>query len=362
VRGGSPAYSSTISAGPRRSEVNSSGYPPRQDTGHSRSQPGYRDPPRSEQPSWSNSSRSQPLSSWRNGSGGPPANQSSLPKWPPENNGSDGGEGRGGSGYGGERQGNQYSREDMMAMNRRPTPLQAKPPTSPSGDGGEDQPAPGGPIMREAFTRDQLHSLNSVPRAKFRHPNQWKEEGPPPAQPVRSQDPRGQPVRRSEGSRSQYNSPQDHWLIQEAERRRLTDGQKPAHFSGPIKPANDDLNRWRGGEGPGHRPPNMPQQIRQTLLQKTAGARGSTGSNHSGDLPPQSSSPAYSPPHSMSQTLPRDFHYGEKERYGARQPPPHRAPSPEERRENGMPVSGKQRCSHCSQELGWSFFSFFPGF
>lgn len=368
VRGGSPAYTSTVVTGPRRSDGRpqaSGSYSDRNRIAGShsdRGRDGYG--VRRSEPSW-NSSGPQNSTSWRGSAQPVASSQSSLPKWPP----AEGDRGRGaasslshGAGPG------QYSREDMMAMNRKATPLQSKPPSSPTSPPAE-HPEVSSPIRREAPSKGQLRSLNSVPKARIRNPDQWIADDPQNNS-QHSMEGRPQPAasRRSEASafRSQFAGPQDHWLVQEAERRRVQhSGQGPSRsqFSGPIKPATDNYgNPWREDGQDVRLSPNMPAQIRQTLLEKTAGARGSTGSNYSQEFNPQASSPSYQsgPFSSLSQTLPPGFAYRSGYSSSPRSdamPPQHRAPSPEDQRENGVSVSGKQRCSHCDQELGdYAFF------
>ncbi|XP_076446260.1 uncharacterized protein LOC143283780 isoform X2 [Babylonia areolata] len=358
VRGSSPVYTSTIVAGPRRSEgrpQTALSYTDRnQNAGSYRdgNQDGYG--VRRSEASWS-SSRPQTASSWRGNVQTVSSSQGQLPKWPPagEEHGRSTNAAPHGAGPG------QYSREDMMAMNRKATPLQGKPP-SPSPHDHHDTSSP---VKREAPSKSQIHSLNSVPRARIRNPDQWMGEEvsggggggegrPQPAQ-----------ARRSEANRSQFAGPQDHWLVQEAERRRMNDSgyrQGPssrAQFSGPIKPVADNYgNRWREqGTAEVQRSPNMPAQIRQTLLQKTAGARGSTANSSSQEMNPQG--PPYHPDpagHSLSQTLPPNFGYG-----GGYSPSSRSDPLPPSQHQQppagdgGMNISGKQRCSHCNQELGF---------
>ncbi|KAL8617088.1 hypothetical protein ACOMHN_014259 [Nucella lapillus] len=319
VRGSSPVYTSTIVAGPRRSD--------RQQNSHShadRNQDGYG--VRRSEPSWSGA-RPHTASSWQGNVQTVSSSQSQLPKWPPA--GADPGRNNAmppqGSG--------QYSREDLMTMNRQATPLQGKPPPLPPTTITLMFPQ-GGKLPARA--RSTLSTLC----------------------------PRRDCVR---GISGQFSGPQDHWLVQEAERRRLNNNNNNtssgyshnpirgvAQFSGPIKPATDSYgNRWREGGGGGVRlSPNMPAQIRQTLLQKTAGARGSTASNSSQEANPPG--PHYQHDPAFSQTLPRDFGYGGGYPPSSRSeplPPQHHPPlSPGDA---GVNISGKQRCSHCNQELGF---------
>ena len=362
VRGGSPAHTSTVVAGPRRSEGRpqvSRAYPDQtQNIGSysDRNQNGYGI--RKSEPSWNNSRPQN--QTWRGSSQSVPASQSGLPKWPPAS--SDQGRVSGASAQPGGP--GQYSREDMMVMNRKATPLQSKPPTNVP----VDQPEAPNPVRREAPSKGQIHSLNSVPKAKFRSSSQWIGEDDPSRYPDYSSsggESRSQPApsRRSEAYRNQFTGPQDHWLVQEAERRRMNEssyahGPNRAQFSGPIKPASDSYgNHWREEGGDVRRSPNMPAQIRQTLLQKTAGARGSPASSSSQEINPQEPSPTYqsSTGPGLSQTLPPNYSYGGGYSPSSRSgpmPPQHRAPSPDSGHENGVGISGKHHCSHCNKELG----------
>ncbi|GAB1601365.1 LIM and calponin homology domains-containing protein 1-like isoform X3 [Argonauta hians] len=59
------------------------------------------------------------------------------------------------------------TREDLLAMNRKATPLQEKPEVSSSVSHSNS------PIKREPPTKVELHSLNAVPRARHRDPKEW---------------------------------------------------------------------------------------------------------------------------------------------------------------------------------------------
>ena len=133
------------------------------------------------------------------------------------------------------------SREDMLAMNRKATPLHSKPPVSSGRYVGQFCE----PVRREAPSRGQLHSLNFVPKAKFRQPEEWlSEEGPSAGHLDRNLLP---VAHRKYSDVSQVSGMNDHWLIEEAERRRKqgASGAELSRFSGPIKPAPDICgNRW----------------------------------------------------------------------------------------------------------------------
>ncbi|XP_041357084.1 LIM and calponin homology domains-containing protein 1-like isoform X2 [Gigantopelta aegis] len=274
-----------------------------------------------------------------------------------------------------------FTREDMLAMNRKPTPLQVRPELSPplSPDSGGANP-----IKRGMPSRQQLHSLNAVPKPRIVGSSEWMantHDGYKPQDRAATL-----PTRHADIMKKQYSTPQEHWLYEEAERRRrasLDPKIQPHHhqathtqFSGPIKPASD--NKWRDGrlydprqDGRQYEQklsPNtsferrsdtsMPAQIRQTLLQKTAGARGSNGSNYSQEL---GSYPMYpiEQPTSLSQTIPKSYNYNNSSapssaRHEPMVPPAMQAPPPPENSaEQHLPVSGKQECSHCNQELGF---------
>ncbi|XP_067663284.1 LIM domain only protein 7-like isoform X1 [Haliotis asinina] len=261
-----------------------------------------------------------------------------------------------------------FSREDMLAMNRKATPLQTRPDTTPP-----NSPTGSGPIRRPTPSREQLRSLNAVPKPKFRSSHDWIGS----EQNIQHNTRSFPSSRHSDIMRKQYSTPQEHWLFEEAERRRLAN-QDPksqtrqptqTQFSGPIKPTTD--NRWRGEPSmerrqspnlntsfePHHPDGSMPAAIRQTLLQKTAGARGSTGSNYSQDLggsynqyPNQGPSLSHTMPTSYGYNSPR---YRDQQGYEMQVPPSSRAPPPPQKSDSSATLSGRQQCSHCNQELGF---------
>ncbi|XP_052827505.1 titin homolog isoform X2 [Octopus bimaculoides] len=59
------------------------------------------------------------------------------------------------------------TREDLLAMNRKPTPLQEKP------EFNSNLPHHVSPIKREPPSKTELHSLNAVPKARHRDPKEW---------------------------------------------------------------------------------------------------------------------------------------------------------------------------------------------
>ncbi|KAJ8297473.1 hypothetical protein KUTeg_024004 [Tegillarca granosa] len=167
------------------------------------------------------------------------------------------------------------------------------------------------------------------------------------------------------------NSPHEHWLVEEAERRRLAEskGRPSRHsahvplsnYSGPIKPVSEGLsNRWRDDS-------NVPRQ--HTFDTSNTGLTKPRSLYHSS----QHESQQFSAKHnvSMSQTLPPNFSFDSS--LGRKDAPPPMAPpvapkpmrsspnphspsspsSPANHAEQVTAVSGRQGCSHCGQELGF---------
>ncbi|KAH9488182.1 hypothetical protein Btru_064868 [Bulinus truncatus] len=253
-----------------------------------------------------------------------------------------------------------FSREQMLAMNRKATPMQAVPPELQEAK-PDDQAPLSPPITREAPSKVELRSLNSVPRAKFRDPSEIYANlsVTNPALSPRQTEPNKRHTAswmdNGDDRKNKTFSFGDHWLVEEAERRRLAEShnKQPAskssvhssHFTGPIKPAND--NRWRGGSFDGNQATSMPQAIRQTLLQKTSGMRGSTpdltfssGSSRSSSRSPSFPSQDDASHHSHMNVNPP--HYNQQSRFNHSSTDDIRGP-----------INGKQPCSHCNEEIGF---------
>ncbi|XP_050417442.1 uncharacterized protein LOC126830949 isoform X2 [Patella vulgata] len=257
---------------------------------------------------------------------------------------------------------NSLSREDMLAMNRTAKPLQKKP----EGSDSATSPTTTGPIKRETPTRQEIHSLNAVPKPKLRQSVDWIGRND-------SSNERRAAPRRSEIMKNQYSdSLQGHWVIEEAERRRMNSDLnvksstlpiQPGPYTGPVKPPRDHGNIWSDNSAnhprqsqysslPPRTDPNMPLQIRQTLLQKTASARGSNGSSYSQELNINVPQMSRNSPN-LSQTMPASYGYDSpRSDYGAPRLSSQAPPAPDGSNDQ-VPVSGKQLCSSCNQELGF---------
>ena len=154
------------------------------------------------------------------------------------------------------------TREDLLAMNRKATPLQKKPEISPTSSQRMS------PISREPPSKTELHSLNAVPKAKHRDPKEWIVSD-------RSNELEKKPVNKPQAfrlpmSRQQeiQSSSQVHWVVEEAERRRHAEmcnsqNKGPLHddysklVNYPIQPA-DGHNAWRDFSGAPQKLPKNP--------------------------------------------------------------------------------------------------------
>ena len=292
-----------------------------------------------------------------------------------------------------------FSRDEMLAMNRKATPLQSSP-TSPKDNYSVNDYS--NTNSRDSHSRVDKVSINSVPKAKLRDDKEWYGSSPrksntkPEETQQKAYQPPWESAKEKPGAKLQLSGPQDHWLIQEAERRRMAESEgrltsnKPvnrntspsSHFSGPIKPATDSNNRWRGNNHnaePERPNPSMPAAIRQTLLQKTANARGPPSPNEqqsyhggnsnrlspsgqdvyhnhgdSGYYPP-SPMPPYHSPHPQQYQQPHSSQ-SQSKYFPSQIPPPSQAPpspqAPPPPADSGREMSGMQACAHCGQELG----------
>ncbi|XP_064610037.1 LIM domain only protein 7-like isoform X2 [Liolophura sinensis] len=290
------------------------------------------------------------------------------------------------------------TREDLLAMSRSARPLEEKPPSlqqPDSPDASSDAPktplSPTSPIIREPPSRQEKHSLNAVPKPKIHDSTVWIGNAKEPLQmtttSARADVTAPKPARRSDIMRKQYSSPQDHWLVQEAERRRLEEqnkgqrsgGRQGQYKTGPIKP-HDSLvtNRWRE-KSPQFKPsrsqPNLRastsfEQMRQKFTE-TPSESNFRPSNPA--LQPRAAPRNFSngPHHTRGDSAPvsRQSHNSANSNYlggnSARSGELSRAspkPAPRSRTspamsanspEPTMAISGRQRCSHCQEELGY---------
>lgn len=257
------------------------------------------------------------------------------------------------------------TREDLLAMNRKATPL-TKP--DPAVDGSHHDSL--SPTTREAPTKAELHSLNAVPKPKFRNTAPWmKEDG------VNENDNEKPFVigKRSDLIHQRdYSNPNDHWLVREAEKRRLADRKDnvesiPAR-AGPAQPSQSSLvSRFRGDVEPPPRSrsnrysyPSYSDTNNSAVSSRPQSTSGSNLRNF--DRSPEqgittqfsakTQPNTFASNQSLSSTLPPSFSFNANTRSGrdgvASKPP-------RSLTDNGEPViavSGKQKCSHCGEELG----------
>lgn len=189
-----------------------------------------------------------------------------------------------------------FTREDLLAMNRKATPLQQKPEISPTSSQRMS------PISREPPSKTELRSLNAVPKAKHRDSAEWIVSD-------RNNELERKPVNKSQGfrqpvSRQQeiQSSTQVHWVIEEAERRRFAEMRNPQNkgplhddysklVNYPIQPA-ESPNLWRD------LPAASQKGFNQPLPKYSAYDRASKGSPN-GSVRPSAS------PENLNQTNPR---------------------------------------------------------
>ncbi|XP_069131087.1 LIM domain only protein 7-like isoform X3 [Argopecten irradians] len=244
------------------------------------------------------------------------------------------------------------TRKDMLAMNRRATPLQRKPET----EVNSTEPSKTKEIpSRDAPTKNDLHNLTAVPKQKYRSSSNWMKEDHQAPQKTFSKS-------RSDNNRSSPNL-HEHWLVEEAERRRKAIAN---HNSHAIQPAADGIiNRWRDDSFV----PKQQASINAQGNNLTQPRSLSSNVNQNHGLDNRHYMPVSQNTKSLSQTLPQNFNYSSlspKNRGDPYAPPkPTRnssssttssissPTSPLNPSEQFMAVSGKQACSYCNQELGF---------
>lgn len=260
------------------------------------------------------------------------------------------------------------TRDDLLAMNRKAKPL-TKPEyveTTPASESLS-------PTTREAPSKGELHSLNAVPKPKFRSSAGWINNEEPVN--TNSRLPNTQQNERPFviGKRSDlihhrdYSNPNDHWLVREAEKRRVADAHARDNVesvtarAGPVIPSQSSLvNRFRSDREPPPRtnrysyPSSQFGDPRDPPSSRPLSTTGSTNRSPEKGITTQFS--ARSQPNSfasntsLSQTLPPSLSFNARNHdtnMGSKPPRPLL-----ENSEPVVAVSGKQKCSHCGEELG----------
>ena len=265
-------------------------------------------------------------------------------------------------------------------MNRKATPLQTMNKKYDEQASENKEPEH---VSREAPSKLELHMLNSVPKPKFRRAADWiKDEEEESSAPInRYADPADKYAdkqfvigNRSDIIHKDYSTSKDHWVVQEAERRRLAENKDynrrqfddSVHTAGPAKPSGSSLvNRFRGDIEPNKKNRYSYPTPRDTDSHPPARPLSTSGSglrHFERSASPELSSTQFSARNqslnfanpSLSNTLPANFQFNANKAL-KREPP---APAPKPKRSPTEPsdqthtVSGKQRCSHCEEELG----------
>ena len=260
-------------------------------------------------------------------------------------------------------------------MNRKATPLQSMNKRSEEQLSENKEPEHKG---REAPSKLELHMLNSVPKPKFRRAADWikdeEEENSAPTD--KYADKQFVIGNRSDIIHKDYSNPQDHWVVQEAERRRLAESKDyshrfddSVHTAGPAKPSGSSLvNRFRGDIEPNKKnrysypTPRDTDSHTSTRPLSTSGVglrhfeRSASPELSSTQFSARNQSLNFANP-SLSNTLPANFSFNASKPPKREPPAPAPKPkrSPTEQADQLHTVSGKQRCSHCEEELGKLF-------
>ena len=257
-----------------------------------------------------------------------------LPKWPPVNT-------------------NYSNNATVQKKSNNNSNYQNQQITRARGFSKEEMLSPSRPQSGQSATYKDRREWSSPSGDRYQHQQQQQrqQQSPPKQQPIhqkqqhlqipqqyhhprRTASPVGERGRSPQAIKknSQFQGLTDHWLVEEAERRRLAETEGRLHSPnsqpsmsssakvGPIQPHAELPNRWRGGNAHASQQPSasMPAAIRQTLLLKTANSRGSNGPSD-GDLapPPPLHDPYHLSPSSNSSS-----------RSPSRSPSGHRSVSP----------------------------------
>ncbi|XP_071125912.1 LIM and calponin homology domains-containing protein 1-like isoform X3 [Mytilus edulis] len=223
------------------------------------------------------------------------------------------------------------SREDMLAMNRTAKPFSRRPENEQQNNANDNH------VQRDNLSKEDIHGLNYAPRPKIRSSQDW----------IQNNDSGSKHSSRSE-------SPNEHWLIEEAERRRKS-GHTSGYQTGPIQPKSDILsNRWqndRHGQPSGSMSPQNTRSYEvkqfsaksQNKLNQTLPANFSIGNIKPKPMPPVPPKPGRN----------SNSNFSSSTRAPSNVSSPTSPSSPKSYAEQVVAVSGKQLCSHCSQELGF---------
>ncbi|KAL4230513.1 Guanine nucleotide exchange factor vav3 [Mactra antiquata] len=256
------------------------------------------------------------------------------------------------------------TREDLLAMNRKATPL-----TKPDfPDGYSPESGSLSPTTREAPSKGELHSLNAVPKQKFRSSAGWiKEEEE--AQNAMNERPFVIGNRSDLIHHRDNSNPSEHWVVREAEKRRLAEkndrygnSESVTAHAGPTKPSQSSLvSRFRGDIEPQPRSNRYSYPSTYSFESRLSPtSRGSSSNNlYNRNMDPgmtqfsaKTQPNTYASNPSLSQTLPPSFSFNANVRSnqdGSSGVKPPRSLSDD----TGpvIAVSGKQKCSHCGEEL-----------
>ncbi|PSN31620.1 hypothetical protein C0J52_18041 [Blattella germanica] len=189
-------------------------------------------------------------------------------------------------------------------------------------------------VGSQPISRQTLQALSAVPRSRFIANDMWMQPKKKPEN------------QRSSGRESSYNY--QHWLIQEAEHRRITEQQQRTAVSprksSPPHPHTSHQPPW-GTSQPQHRQEKpLPDAIIQTLTQRVQNRVGL----HDNKSVISSRRRIEESTCRDSQQVTNTGHISSSSSTPSNNP----ALSGAESQEKMLSVSGKKKCSHCGEELG----------
>ncbi|XP_011302556.1 interaptin isoform X2 [Fopius arisanus] len=178
------------------------------------------------------------------------------------------------------------------------------------------------PQLGQQMTKQTLQALSAVPRTRIVKNDQWVQR------------------RKSDGPRVTQDFNYQHWLIQEAEQRRINEKNQRTPARKPHMTGTSVLYTATSAK-PDGKP--LPDSIIQTLTQRIQ--------NRAHDRPPPIRRRLE---HSVSQEQLSIPHHQPHQHHAMMHQKVHQSPgaSSVESQEKMLSVSGKKKCSHCGDELG----------
>ncbi|XP_015124520.1 trichohyalin isoform X3 [Diachasma alloeum] len=178
------------------------------------------------------------------------------------------------------------------------------------------------PQAGQQMTKQTLQALSAVPRTRIVKNDQWVQR------------------RKSDGPRITQDFNYQHWLIQEAEQRRINEKNQRSPARKPHVTGTSVLYTATSAKSDGK---PLPDSIIQTITQRIQ--------NRAQERPPPIRRRLE---HSVSQEQLSIPHHQSHQHLAMMHQKVHQSPGPSsvESQEKMLSVSGKKKCSHCGDELG----------